>query len=498
MDVEPEGLTMKRTAIRVSLLPVLAVGLGLMVSSRAMGQIYTTLHNFSPVISTNGSGLYCRLVLSGNMLYGTTSVFGSPGSTGSGTVFAMKTDGTGITNLHSFSAVNPNGLTGTNADGAFPHAGLVLSGNTLYGTTAYGGAFSNGVVFAVNTDGSNFTNLYNFTALSSSSPHTNNDGAHPYGELVLSGTTLYGTATNGGSSGEGAVFAINTDGGGFTNLHNFTGGSNGTYPLAGLIVSGDRLYGTTYKGGVASGFGGGAGIVFTLATNGNGFTNLHRFEGDYLGNPASSGTPGEVVLSGGTLYGTTVFDSETAGYFAGSVFAVDTNGSGFNYVYNFSRLDFVPGANSDGANPHAGLVSSGAMFFGSTTNGGSRGGGTIFKVNTDGTGFTTLYNFPYSGGTANSLSQLIFSSNTLYGVTSAGAGSVFSLFVQPQLAINPSGANVVLSWPTNSVGFTLQSASDVGPAAVWNPVSPAPVVVNGQYTVTNAISGAPAFYRLSQ
>ena len=51
--------------------------------------------------------------------------------------------------------------------------------------------------------------------------NTNSDGANPYAGLILSGNTLYGTASDGGSSGNGTVFAVNTDGTGFTNLHSF-------------------------------------------------------------------------------------------------------------------------------------------------------------------------------------------------------------------------------------------------------------------------------------
>jgi hypothetical protein len=70
----------------------------------------------------------------------------------------------------------------------------------------------------------------------------------------------------------------------------------------------------------------------------------------------------------------------------------------------------------------------------------------------------------------------------------------------PPLAISFSGtdAAVVLSWPMNATGFTLQSTTNLIPPAVWSAVSPAPVVVNGNYTVTNPISDAQKFYRLIQ
>ena len=70
-----------------------------------------------------------------------------------------------------------------------------------------------------------FTNLYSFPTTVANSSHTiysNSDGADPEAGLILSGNTLYGTADAGGSSGNGTVFAVNTDGTGFTNLHSFT------------------------------------------------------------------------------------------------------------------------------------------------------------------------------------------------------------------------------------------------------------------------------------
>jgi hypothetical protein len=68
---------------------------------------------------------------------------------------------------------------------------------------------------------------------------------------------------------------------------------------------------------------------------------------------------------------------------------------------------------------------------------------------------------------------------------------------QPQLTIIPSGTNVILTWPTNAIVFTLQSTTNLVSPVVWNTVSPAPVIVNGQNTVTNSISGSQKFYRLS-
>src|SRR5206468_2767692 len=135
------------------------------------------------------------------------------------------------------------GPTGTNSDGASPYGGLVLSGHTLYGTTSGGGSSTVGTVFSMNTDGTGFRTLHNFSG---------EEGANPFAGLILSGDTLYGTTTFGGVSGNGVVFAMKIDGTGFAKLHEFSEGNiDGSNPFAALILSGNTLYGTTAYGGVS-------------------------------------------------------------------------------------------------------------------------------------------------------------------------------------------------------------------------------------------------------
>ena len=82
----------------------------------------------------------------------------------------------------------------------YPFAGGVLSGNTLYGTANLGGNFGQGTVWGVQTDGSGFTNLYNFAAA--------DDVQNPYDTLVLSGSALYGRASAAGGGANGTVFGL--------------------------------------------------------------------------------------------------------------------------------------------------------------------------------------------------------------------------------------------------------------------------------------------------
>jgi uncharacterized repeat protein (TIGR03803 family) len=245
-------------------------------------QTYTNLHLFAGY-PNDGANPQGGLVLLGMTLYGTTEFEGSSGNgganSGSGTVFAVNTDSMGFTNLYNFTTTTVTFYGSANSDGARSLSSLVLSGNTLYGTASAGGAFGKGTVFSVNIVNMGFTNLHNFTT-TSGALSTNSDGANPQAGLILSGNTLYGTATGGGTNGNGTVFAITTAGPPFTTLfatlHSFTatsGTSNangdGANPHSSLILSGNTLYGTASAGGSS-----GNGTVFAINTNGTGFTNI--------------------------------------------------------------------------------------------------------------------------------------------------------------------------------------------------------------------------------
>jgi len=77
------------------------------------------------------------------------------------------------------------------------------------------------------------------------------------------------------------------------------------------------------------------------------------------------------------------------------------------------------------------------------------------------------------------------------------ASNFFVGLVAPQLTLIHSGSNVILMWPTNGIGFSLRSSTNLV-STNWVAVSPAPFVVNTNNVVTNAISGTQQFYRLSQ
>ena len=128
----------------------------------------------------------------------------------------------------------------------------------------------------------------------------NSDGAFPIAGLALLGDTLYGTAQAGGRMGHGAVFGVGTDGSGFACLHSFMG-TDGMNPYAPLTSSSNMLYGTANCGG-----GTGSGTVFTLDMTGTNFSTLYNFSA-LSGFPLMNGDGADpyagLMLSGRTLYG---------------------------------------------------------------------------------------------------------------------------------------------------------------------------------------------------
>lgn len=297
------------------------------------------------------------------------------------------------------------------ADGGYPN-GVVedLFGN-LYGTAYDGGTDNAGVVFKVDTQGSE-TVLYSFTGGS--------DGAYPQAGVTLDFFgNLYGTTTNGGSAGYGVVFKVDGHGNESV-LHNFSGGQDGGYPYAGVVLDlAGNLYGDTSGGGNF-----GMGAVFKLNTNGH-ETVLYGF-------PASDGLnpqAGVVQDSLGNLYGTT---NGGGFYNAGIVFKLDSAG-------NEATLHTFTGG-TDGSDPYGGVIlDSVGNLWGSAGGGGPFNAGLIYKLDPSGNQ-TVLYNFTGGGDGASPNGVVMDSSGNLYGTCvrggSAGKGLVFK--------VDPTGHETVL------------------------------------------------------
>jgi uncharacterized repeat protein (TIGR03803 family) len=283
-----------------------ASGVGAVIAGQTNGTL-SILRSFAAVNADNatnsgGASPSATLAHSGALLFGTTS---SGGAAGNGTIYSLTTNGATFTVLRDFGALDLQ--MGTNTDGAQPQGGVILLGDTLYGMAVAGGAGGSGVIFSVRTNGANFTTLHSFAAMDPLTA-TNADGAMPLAGLVFTNGTLYGTTFAGGLGGAGTVFALQTNGANFTVLHHFAAVDSGTRTnaegaasAAALLLSSNVLYGATSAGGV-----GAAGAVFSLKLDGTQFRVIHHFPPlAATGTNADGAFPvAPLVRLGNTLYGT--------------------------------------------------------------------------------------------------------------------------------------------------------------------------------------------------
>jgi uncharacterized repeat protein (TIGR03803 family) len=203
------------------------------------------IHNFSTTPPDGFSPTSGLIFDQAGNLYGTTVLGGNNG--GCGTVFQFTPSGSGWQEniLYAFAG----------SDGCGGYAGLIFdtSGN-LYGTTAAGGSNDEGNVFELIASNGNwaFTLLYGFSGIV---------GLGPTSSLARDAAgNLYGTTYQGGTNiclvqlnGCGNVFRLAPSDGGwtYTDLYDFTGGSDGKYPYGGVIVDASgNLYSTALAGGL--------------------------------------------------------------------------------------------------------------------------------------------------------------------------------------------------------------------------------------------------------
>jgi uncharacterized repeat protein (TIGR03803 family) len=219
-------------------------------------------------------------------IYGTTY---SGGTSGHGTVFSINLTSGAETVLYAFTG---------GSDGDSPMAGLISVRGTLYGTTWLGGTYRHGAVFSIRVTTGTEKVLHSFTGGS--------DGAYPYSGLVNVKSLLYGTTITGGNpvcgGGCGTVFSINRRTGTQTVLYAFTDSSDGAFPSSGLINVNGALYGTAGQGGTS-----GAGVVFSINPTTGAETVLHSFAGGTDGSYPYAGllNARKTRLGTNTLYGTT-------------------------------------------------------------------------------------------------------------------------------------------------------------------------------------------------
>ncbi len=372
---------------------------------------------------TLGANPWGNLTLAGNKLYGLATVGGLHSQ---GCIFSIDTDGSNYKDLLDFTGVN----------GAYPKGSLTISGKVMYGMTSTGGSHNYGRIFSVDTDGIAYANLLDFNGA---------NGNAPRGSLTLAGNKLYGMTSAGGTQSSGNLFSIDISGGGYKDLLDFDT-ANGRSPFGSLLLSGKKLYGMTYQGGAHD-----SGCIFSIDTNGgSSYRDLFDFKSAKGYYPQ-----GDVTLSGNKLFGMTWIGGANDW---GVIFSIDTNGGGYKDLVDFNY-------NTNGGQPQGSLTlsGSGSVLYGMTFDGGQYTEGLLFSLDTNGNNFKDLYdlnsakgNLPYGSFT--------LSGHELYGMTSAGGayteGVIFGCDTAGGLTginnlIAATGSVNVYPNPSNGV-FTVQ------------------------------------------
>ncbi|MCE7992289.1 MAG: T9SS type A sorting domain-containing protein [Roseivirga sp.] len=329
----------------------------------------------------------------------------APGSDSWGTsIFGVNPISNSAENWFSFN--NSNGRLGN------PKWGVTESNNKLWGTTYAGGDHDFGTLFTINKDGSDFEKKFDFPS----------SFWYPNSPLIESNGFLWGVSLgNVGtqSNNRGVIFAVDTATGSVGMVHEFNADKSDGWAPNGLVEVGDKLWGMTQLGGTHN-----AGVIFHIDNDGSNFTKVHDFE-------AGKGDPeGTLLYAYGKLWGTT--KGTKVGYPAtlnsnvtdfGTVFSINTDGSGFEVVHEFTKSSIAHSDFLNGRNPEGSLVAFDGKIWGMTPFGGSSisngAYGVIFQIDPIELVYEKVHSFTAGGGIIPRGNLYVYE-NALWGMTYAG------------------------------------------------------------------------------
>lgn len=268
-------------------------------------------------------------------------------------------------------------------------------------------------------------------------------------EVPINGMNyLYGTLINTSHDSGGAIYRATTDGSSVETVYQFQD-ADGYIPSAGLLLAQDgNLYGVTIYGPrVGVNTQSGTGTIFRVAPDGTGFTTLHAFDpitsaidvqtGAIINTNNDGALPTQALVDGhdGFLYGVTQAGGANA---TGTIFRIQLDGNNFQVLHSFAKVNPISGFTynytGEGAFPSGALrfdYSSGYLY-GVTGGGGNAGNGTLYRLQSVGSQFQTLFTFEPLNGTVSGYSDTtnchgaspagepLIVNGVLYGVTRAG------------------------------------------------------------------------------
>ena len=315
------------------------------------GSGFTVLRTLITATDGNGSTKGLTLTPTGRLF----GVNNSSGPNTRGTLFSIRTDGSGFAVHKAFGVAFPN-------DGFSPECLLLYKDGKIWGTTASGGTNSNGVIFSYDTASLAYTVIYNsakglrcgltegtdgkFYSVTSSNPSViyriDSDGQNYeeiYNNLPTGGASpsindelLYYAPTNRvialtstNLNFAGKAVSMDNDGQNAVSIHDYGYAPAGSGAGAIIKDGSNKIFGVTYSGGTQGG-----GILYSMNYDGSGYTQLYDFAG-----PQGRFPLGKLLLAtDGKLYGLCL--NVVPGAAGGGIYSINTDGSGFGIIKSFS------------------------------------------------------------------------------------------------------------------------------------------------------------------
>lgn len=412
--------------------------------------------------STNLKFPYGSIITDSTYIYGTTE---KGGVNDDGSIFKVRTDGSNFTLLHNFDH---------STSGSWPRGPLMLNENSLYGMTQYGGDYTNGTLFKIDTSGTSFNKLYDF--------NDSITGKKPEGSLHIEDSVIYGHTCEGGLNDSGTMFRIDSTGNNFevlidfsndlgdkpqgtiiknannllmltshkgeyyggtllefnladstTNvLHDFGRYKRGKIPSKEMVLVNEDLYGTTLSGGENN-----SGTIFKIEKDGSNHEIIYTFNGDTSAVDQISSPQLGLVYDGEYLYGVSRFGGDSS--FHGTIYRIKPDGSQLSIILDFNF--------DNGSQPKCLLAFDTEHLYGTTESGGDFDKGVIFRVDKDGQNYVKMHDFE-GGLDGEEPKSLLLVNDTLYGVTSLTPNSTSTIF---KIGKNSTGYEVLHSFTNNSL-----------------------------------------------
>jgi uncharacterized repeat protein (TIGR03803 family) len=371
----------------------------------AQGQGLTALASFN---GTNGDTPAGGATIDANgNLFGTAYL---GGTSSNGTVWELAKGASTITALASFNGTN----------GSLPVASVTFDANgNLFGTAQGGGTSFNGTVWELAKGASTITALASFSGTNGAGPSA--------GVTFDANGDLFGTAGQGGTSGNGTVWELAKGSSTITALASFNG-TSGVGPSGVTFDTNGNLFGTAALGGTSN-----AGTVWELAKGSSTITALASFNNTNGRFPESGAT----FDANGNLFGTAAGGGADPN---GTVWELAKGSSTITALASFFNL-------SNGALPSGSVIfDANGNLFGTALLGGANSRGTVWELAKGSSTITALASFNGTNGT-NPQGAVTFDANgNLFGAANGGGtsnhGTVWE--VSPASASVPEPSPLVL------------------------------------------------------